>query len=100
MNKKVIIAVVAVIILLLLVGLVFFLKNEKYTVTFRLSSGAEYDKQEVKKGEKVKEPEEPTRDGYSFAGWFEGDKEFDFNSKIDRDITLIAKWEDGMDKLC
>ena len=101
-NKKTIAIVAVIAILLILIGFLFFLMNRKYTVTFETSAGVEAGKQIVKKDEKVKEPTEPTREGYTFAGWYYADdenKEFDFNTKVEKDITLIAKWVKGEDKI-
>ena len=49
----------------------------------------------IKEGETVDEPEEPTRSGYDFQGWFtdaNGVTEFDFDTGITADLTLSAKW--------
>ena len=45
-------------------------------------------------GEKVTKPSDPTREGYSFDGWFEGSAttSFDFNTLIKEDKTLVAHW--------
>ncbi len=44
-------------------------------------------------GQPLAEPDEPTRDGYKFLGWFEGDVRYDFTQPVYRTITLTAKWE-------
>ncbi len=45
-------------------------------------------------GDKVKAPEEPTRENYDFKGWYTTDGAlFDFdNTPIESDLTLKAKW--------
>ncbi|WP_022773719.1 InlB B-repeat-containing protein [Butyrivibrio sp. AE2015] len=45
-------------------------------------------------GEKVTKPSDPTREGYSFDGWFEGSAttSFDFDTLIKEDKTLVAHW--------
>ncbi|MCR5646939.1 MAG: InlB B-repeat-containing protein [Acholeplasmatales bacterium] len=40
----------------------------------------------------VEEPLAPTKNKYTFLGWYLGDTKFDFNTKITSDITLHAKW--------
>lgn len=35
---------------------------------------------------------EPTKENYTFAGWYNGDKKFDFTTVPTGDITLTAKW--------
>ncbi|WP_071442331.1 InlB B-repeat-containing protein [Traorella massiliensis] len=37
--------------------------------------------------------EAPVKEGYTFVGWFNGDKEYDFNTPVTADITLTAKYE-------
>ena len=64
----------------------------KYTVTFD-NDGVKTDV-EVVENEKVDEPAAPTKDGYQFKGWFVGEEEYDFETTITANITLIAKWEE------
>lgn len=99
-KKKSIVIAAVIIILLLLICLIFFLMNKKYTVTFETSTGV--TTQVVKKDDLAKEPEAPTREGYIFAGWYYADDEntkYDFSSKVNRDIKLIAKWEKEENKI-
>ena len=71
------------------------LPEETYTVTFDSDGGSEIEPVTVKDGEKVKKPEDPTKDGYTFKGWFNGDTEYDFETSVTANITLKAKWEAG-----
>lgn len=69
--------------------------KREYQVTFDSKGGSSVSNQVVKQGEVVIEPEDPTKDGYSFGGWYldlDDANKFDFNTKIDKDITLYAKW--------
>ena len=68
-----------------------------YTVTFDLNyaDGGIYQTLSVKAGEKVTTPTKPTRDRYSFLGWYTaaiGGNKFNFNSVINAAITLYARW--------
>ncbi|MCL2135680.1 MAG: glycosyl hydrolase family 18 protein [Candidatus Bathyarchaeota archaeon] len=40
-------------------------------------------------------PVAPVKDGYTFAGWFldGADEQFDFDTEITCDVTLMAKWD-------
>ena len=71
--------------------------SETYTVVFDFNDGVK-DAVEVKvaEGKTVNEPEEPTREGFTFRGWFaeDADEAFDFGSPITRDITLTAMWDE------
>lgn len=35
---------------------------------------------------------EPTKENYTFAGWYNGDEKFDFTTVPTGDVTLTAKW--------
>lgn len=63
-----------------------------YVVTFNSNGGSAVPEVKVPDGNTVSEPPAPTRDGYSFAGWYVGNNKFDFTSGINRNITLTAKW--------
>ncbi|MGO5550962.1 InlB B-repeat-containing protein [Lachnospiraceae bacterium LCP19S3_B12] len=39
------------------------------------------------------EPAAPTREGYEFAGWYNGETKYDFTQNVTENITLKAKWE-------
>ena len=52
--------------------------------------------QAVKYGEKVKEPKNPEKTGYTFNGWYTSSdfsKEFDFNTKILAETHIYAKFD-------
>ena len=71
-----------------------------YTVAFNLQGhGSAIDAQEVAEGGKVTEPTAPTADGWVFGGWYEEStckNEFDFNTTINADKTLYAKWTEDV----
>ena len=49
----------------------------------------------VEKGYVVSKPDDPTKDGYVFVGWFNGDVEFDFSAPILTDeVNLVAKFRE------
>ena len=66
--------------------------NKTFTVTFDSNGGSEVEKQEVKANEKVEEPTDPTKDGYTFKGWYLSGKKYDFDKKVTKDIKLKARW--------
>ncbi len=65
---------------------------KKFTVIFDSNGGSAVNSQIVINGNKINKPSNPIRDGYSFGGWLLNGNIYDFNSKIDGDITLVAKW--------
>ena len=69
------------------------------TVKFETFDGSKIDDQIIKvnllSANKLAKVEDPTKDGYTFKGWYEDrelTKEFDFNKKIITDTTIFAKW--------
>ena len=67
-----------------------------YTVQFDSTGGSVVEEQKVVAGEKVNEPENPTRENYAFSGWFtEEDKAFSFDTPITEDLVLKAKWTEA-----
>lgn len=77
-----------------LIYLVFIKKNyEVIEVTFDSSGGTEVDKQLVVKGQKITEPKVPVSEGYNFGGWYLGEEKFDFDTIVNKDVTLKAKWK-------
>ena len=70
------------------------------TVTFDdMVAGTDNKVVEVLKGSKVSKPEDPVREGYTFAGWYADEaltEAYDFGSAVNEDTVLYAKWtEDG-----
>ena len=63
----------------------------KHTVTFK--NGDTETLVKVVENDKVTKPADPTKEGYKFLGWYEGDTIFNFDTAITADKTLTAKWE-------
>ena len=66
-----------------------------YTVTFTTNGGTDVESQTVDHGTKATEPTDPTKTGYTFAGWYTEPtctNLFDFNTVITANTTLYAKW--------
>jgi uncharacterized repeat protein (TIGR02543 family) len=70
----------------------------EYTVTFDSNGGSNVESVTVSDGETVTKPKDPTREGYTFAGWYvdlNDASSFDFSTKITSDMKLTAKWNSG-----
>ena len=67
--------------------------KNSFTVTFDSDGGTEIEEQIIESGDVVKEPAEPTKDGYIFLRWKtdEGNS-FIFGYGISEDIYLTAQW--------
>ena len=67
--------------------------KDKWTVTFNSNGGSLVDSQIVLDGEKIKEPVNPTRLGYTFQGWlYNGQPWVFFGYSVTSNITLTANW--------
>ena len=77
-------------------------KSSAYTVSFNSMGGSDVPSQEVEHGKTATEPKSPTLDGKVFMGWKEKETDtsyFDFNTPITADKTLIAIWQDPVQKI-
>ncbi len=68
------------------------IKTGYYKVKYNTDGGSKIEPTIVKKGDVLSEPNNPTKDGFIFIGWYIQDELFDFKSEINKNITLTAKW--------
>ncbi|RRJ94614.1 hypothetical protein Ga0100231_009920 [Opitutaceae bacterium TAV4] len=64
----------------------------QYTVTFNSDGGSVVSNQTVNHGALVTQPPDPTKDGYTFAGWYDGVNVYSFNTPVTGALTLTAHW--------
>ncbi len=88
MKKRVLFLVVALMSIFTLTSCA-----KKFTVTFDSDGGTPVQSVTVKKGKTVSVPTQPTKDGSEFKGWTLDGTDYNFNTKVTKDITLKAKWE-------
>lgn len=66
------------------------------TVSFQTNGGSSIPDQIVQFGEKIVRPEDPTREGYRFDGWYSDihlTEQWDFeNDTVEGNLSLYAKW--------
>ncbi|WP_141005988.1 InlB B-repeat-containing protein [Nocardioides humi] len=62
------------------------------TVTFDPAGGSAVAPVEVPYGTAVDAPADPTRPGYTFDGWYDGESAYDFATIVTDDLTLTAHW--------
>ena len=69
--------------------------GDSFVVTFDSQGGSDVATQTVKSGEKATEPTAPTKDGYTFNGWYTEaacENRYDFDTPVTAAITLYAGW--------
>ena len=63
-----------------------------HTVTFQSEGGSEVASQ-IRANTPADRPADPTKEGYTFIGWYNGESEWDFETPVTADLTLTAKWQ-------
>jgi uncharacterized repeat protein (TIGR02543 family) len=68
-----------------------------WVVTFDSDGGSLVDPQYVEYEDYITRPEDPTKSGYNFVGWYEDEElttswRFGYDTMPDESITLYAKW--------
>ena len=68
--------------------------NGAWTVTFNTNGGTPEPESQIRANLPATKPDDPTKEGYTFEGWYDGDKKFDFDTPVsgERTVTLKAKW--------
>ena len=84
-------------IAVILIVVALELRNPGFTITFDSKGGSDVASQTQMYGELLEVPEDPTREGYEFTGWY-FDSACDIlwvedTHTVDSDVTLYAGWE-------
>ena len=69
---------------------------DEHTLTFETNGGSAINPVTVRHGNAVARPADPTKDKYTFIGWYadpEFTKEYDFATVLEADKTIYAKFE-------
>jgi len=69
-----------------------------YNVIFNTNGGSLISGQTVESGKTIVKPNDPTKQGYVFKGWYSDlnlEKAYDFSSTVSDNITLYAKWNNA-----
>lgn len=69
---------------------------DEHTLTFETNGGSAIDPVTVRHGNAVARPADPTKDKYTFIGWYadpEFTEEYDFATVLEADKTIYAKFE-------
>lgn len=72
-----------------------FKLNAGVKVSFSAGKGSKVDFQTTVANGSVAKPADPTREGYTFAGWYTDEactEAYDFSVAVTADMTLYAKW--------
>ena len=75
---------------------VYTWEKDKYTITFNTDGGNSIADETVEWGETLNLPT-PTKTGYTFAGWYNGDTQFTATTMPEQSLTLTAQWTANTD---
>ena len=97
-SVKALDCIIVACIAVILIVVALELRDPGYTISFDSKGGTDVAAQtDLMYGDRVAEPEPPTREGYSFAGWYfdpNCERPVDFeNTIVDASATLYARWE-------
>ena len=62
-----------------------------YTVTFQSEGGSEVASQ-IRANTPAAQPDNPTKEGHTFIGWYNGEEKWNFADAVTEALTLTAKW--------
>ena len=62
------------------------------TVTF-LSDGESAAPSQIRANTPADQPADPTKEGYTFIGWYKGEEKWNFADAVTEAMTLTAKWQ-------
>ena len=62
------------------------------TVTF-LSDGEHTAPPQIRANTPAAQPDNPTKEGHTFIGWYNGESEWDFEAPVTTGLILTAKWQ-------
>ena len=96
-GAKIVIAIVIIASILILLLKACGGKKEQYKVTFDTKGGTAVESLMVDKDGTFTEPKAPTKEGYTFAGWYYNDELYDFDTKVTGNIKLEARWNKADD---
>lgn len=65
---------------------------KQFGVTFDTDGGSEVQDALVFYGESAEMPDNPTKTGFFFNGWYVGETKYDFSAPVEKDLTIKAHW--------
>lgn len=97
-KNKIVIATlgVALVIAIAIIICLLLPKDTKtvYTISFNTDGGSEVVSQQIEEGKIIAKPDDPSKEGYEFLGWYLNDKYFDFETEVEGNLTLDARWKE------
>lgn len=90
-------AIIVICIAVILIVFVLELRDPGFTVTFDSNGGTDVPAQHQMYGDLLDEPEAPSREGYTFIGWYKDpacNVQWDMQKDtVETDMNLYAGWQ-------
>lgn len=96
-SVKTLDCIILICLLVIVIFLAIELRNPGFTITFDSRGGSDVASQNQMYGELLEVPEDPTREGYTFTGWYKDFACYELwdiqEDIIQDDLTLYAGWK-------
>lgn len=90
-------AIIVACIAVILIVFILEMRDPGFTVTFDSNGGSDVPGQHQMFGDLLDEPEVPSREGYTFTGWYKDpacDMQWDMETDtVESDMNLYAGWQ-------
>lgn len=90
-------AIIVVCIAVIIIVFILEMRDPGFTITFDSKGGTDVPAQTHMHGDLLDEPEPPSREGYTFTGWYKDptcDIQWDMTTDtVETDTNLYAGWE-------
>ena len=91
MRKIVGVILLIISLAMIIKGSIMSLAEKSYLVQFvNIEVPFEY---EIVNGGYIRVPNEPTKEGYKFIGWYYNGSLFDFSTPVFEDLEIEARWQ-------
>lgn len=91
-KRRIIIMILIIVLFIAAITLSYFYYKDKYMISFETGTNEKILTQYIDENSKISEPTTPQKEGYVFVEWQLNGEKFDFDSTIDENIVLTAKW--------
>ncbi len=93
-SRKIVIAILLVLIIICIFCYFYFKGQKTYTISFDTDGGTATSAINVRNGNKIAKPADPTKEGYEFVEWQLNGKTYNFDTPIVGNATLTAVWRE------
>lgn len=101
-KKNIILSLSSIASIVVIGGIILYNTNSSKQnlciIQFESNGGTLIEDKQIFCGNTISEPDNPSKEGFIFKGWFIDDIQFDFDSVINENTIIKAKWESDNSK--